>query len=96
MSSEKVISVRREGTTSKVFYREKLIGIHIDGDSETLAAVVEAAVDELIARQQEKLGAETIFKLAQSVHAATQQAYKEGIKKGRSSRPGLMTRIFGF
>lgn len=49
--SNRVITIKKVGTVNNVMYRDVLVGSFEDGDTETLAMIIDRAVDVYIERR---------------------------------------------
>lgn len=52
--SERVITIKRVGTANNVMYKDVLVGCFEDGDTESLAAIIDRAIDVYIERVSKK------------------------------------------
>jgi hypothetical protein len=53
--SERVITIKKVGTVNNVMYRDVLVGSFEDGDTETLAMIIDRAIDVSIERRAPSL-----------------------------------------
>lgn len=52
--SDRVITIKRAGTANNVMYRDVLVGCFEDGDTETLAMIIDSAIDIYIEKSRKK------------------------------------------
>ena len=87
--SEKVITVEKCENMNKVFYREKLVGVYVDGDTKSVAEVIDLALDECVERKAKQVENQ----LVPLVQRLMQECYKAGYNRRPAKQDGILTEI---
>ena len=97
MSHEKVISVVQDTRGfKKIFYRDKQVAMLPDEHSvEELSDCIEAAVDELVRRKDEKIDNVIVPALSKLLHKIAQESYTRGYNRQNPPPHSLFDSVLG-
>jgi hypothetical protein len=76
--TKRVITIKKVGNANNVMYRDVLVGCFEDGDTETLAMIIDGAIDIYIARQTSK--ADSMAIVREACEKVADIAYEMGQK----------------
>lgn len=84
--TNRVITIKKVGNANNVMYRDVLVGCFEDGDTETLAMIIDGAIDIYISRQPTSAEAlavvrEACEKVADLAYEMGQKGYNKSILK---------------
>jgi hypothetical protein len=87
--NDKVIRVEKAENVNKVFYKEKLIGVYIDGDTNSVADVIDLALDECLERKATQLEKQ----LPPLLQKLMEECYRLGYNRKPANQSGIFNDI---